>query len=106
MTTQVLLNGNILGVLVGGAVGAGNPKLAGIYLQVSYVVLFLVSIIVIIAWCFTERVWLWFGSDAEISHMAGYYAQILSTAIPGMILFNQLAQFFSAQRIMQPEVNR
>ena len=29
MTTQVLLSGNILGVLVGGAVGAGNPKLAG-----------------------------------------------------------------------------
>ena len=105
MTTQVLLNGNVLGVFVGGAVGAGNPKLAGIYLQVSYVVLFIVSIIVIISWCFTERVWLWFGSDAEISHMAGYYAQILSTAIPGMILFNQLAQFFSAQRIMQPEVN-
>ena len=29
MTTSVLLSGRILGVLVGGAVGAGNPKLAG-----------------------------------------------------------------------------
>ena len=29
MTTSVLLSGRILGVLIGGAVGAGNPKLAG-----------------------------------------------------------------------------
>jgi hypothetical protein len=33
MCSQVLLNGRILGVLVGGAIGANNPKLAGIYLQ-------------------------------------------------------------------------
>ncbi|KAL3918496.1 MAG: hypothetical protein SGILL_004211 [Bacillariaceae sp.] len=105
MTSQVLLNGRILGVLVGGAVGAGNKTLAGVYLQVSYVVLFSVSIIVIVAWNMTEQIWLWFGSDAEISHMAGYYARTLSTAIPAMIAFNQLAQFFSAQRIMHPEVN-
>ena len=35
MTTNVLLSGRILGILIGGAVGAGNAKLAGIYLQVS-----------------------------------------------------------------------
>jgi multidrug resistance protein, MATE family len=105
MTSQVLLNGRILGVLVGGAIGAGNKILAGVYLQVSYVVLFAVSIIVIIAWSLTEQVWLWYGSDAEISHMAGYYAIALSTAIPGIVAFQQLAQFFSAQRIMHPEVN-
>lgn len=29
MTSLVWLNGGVLGVLVGGAVGAGNPKLAG-----------------------------------------------------------------------------
>lgn len=29
MATSVLLSGRILGVLIGGAVGAGNPKLAG-----------------------------------------------------------------------------
>jgi Na+-driven multidrug efflux pump len=105
MTTQVLLNGRILGVLVGGAVGAGNNALAGIYLQVSYVVLFAVSILVIIAWSLTEQICLAFGTDPSISRMAGYYAQALSTAIPGMIAFNQLSQFFSAQRIMKPEVH-
>jgi multidrug resistance protein, MATE family len=105
MTSQVLLNGGVLTVFIGSAVGAGNPKLAGIYLQVSYVVLFAMSVIVIIAWNVTEQVWLAFGSDPEISNMAGYYSRVLSVAIPGMVAFSQLSQFFSAQRIMQPEVN-
>jgi len=105
MTTSVLLSGRILGVLVGGAVGAGNPKLAGIYLQVSYVVLFALSIFVFLAWNVTEQVWLWFGSDPEISRMAGYYARVLSFSIPGQIAFGQLSQYFSSQRIMHPEVN-
>ncbi len=78
---------------------------SGIYLQVSYVVLFSLSFIVFIAWNLTEQVWLWFGSDPEISHMAGYYAKVLSLSIPGTIAFGQLSQYFSAQRIMHPEVN-
>lgn len=105
MCSAVLINGRILGVLVGGAVGAGNLKLAGIYLQVSYVVLGCISILVFICWNVTEQVWLAFGSDAEISQMAGYYARVLSFAIPGVIGFGQLSQFFSAQKILRPEVN-
>jgi hypothetical protein len=31
----------------------------------------------------TEEVWLWFGSDPEICRLAGYYARVLSFAIPG-----------------------
>ncbi|VEU40530.1 unnamed protein product [Pseudo-nitzschia multistriata] len=104
MTTSVLLSGRILGVLIGGAVGAGNPKLAGIYLQVSYVVLFATSVLVFVAWNLTEQVWLRFGSDPEISKMAGTYSTLLSFAIPGMIAFGQLSQYFSAQKIMYPEV--
>ena len=104
MCSQVLLSGQILGVLVGGAIGAGNPKLAGIYLQVSYVVLSVIGVFVFIAWNLTEQVWLAFGSDKEISQMAGYYASVLSFAIPGMLIFGQLSQFFSAQRIMTPAV--
>ena len=78
--------------------------LIGIYLQVSYVVLFSISFFVFIAWNLTEQVWLWFGNDPEISKMAGFYAKSLSFAIPGMIAFGQLSQYFSAQRIMYPEV--
>jgi len=105
MCSMVFISGGILGVLVGGAVGAGNPKLAGIYLQVSYLVLGAMSLLVFVAWNFTTQVWLAFGSDAKISQMAGYYARVLSLAIPGIVVFGQLSQFFSAQRIMHPEKN-
>jgi hypothetical protein len=64
---------------------SGNPKLGGIYLQVSYAVLSAVSIFVFVAWNMTEKVWLWFGSDPEICRLAGYYARTLSFAIPGEI---------------------
>ena len=105
MTTSVLLTGRILQVLIGGAVGAGNPRLGGIYLQVSYVVLFSISIVVIVAWNCTEYVWhTLLGRDPLISKMAGDYARTLSFAIPATILFGQLSQFFSAQQIMYPEV--
>lgn len=105
MCSGILIQGRVLDILVGGAVGAGNPKLAGIYLQVAYAVISVVGIFVIIAWNFTEQVWVTFGSDAEISKMAGYYASVLSLSIPGQLIFSQLSQFFSAQRIMHPEVN-
>lgn len=105
MCSQVLLYGQVLGVFIGGAIGAGNPKLAGVYLQVSFLVLGCMAAFVIIAWNVTEQVWLAFGSDPEISAMAGYYARVLSFAIPGILAFGQLSQFFSAQRIMNPEVN-
>ena len=105
MCTAVFIQGSrVLDILVGGAVGAGNPKLAGIYLQVSYAVVGVVAIGVFICWNFTEQVWISFGSDPEISKMAGYYARILSFSIPGIVSFTGLSQFFSAQRIMHPEV--
>lgn len=105
MCTAVLIQGRVLDVLVGGAVGAGNPKLGGIYLQVALVVISVVAVGVFVFWNVTEQVWLAFGSDPEISRMAGYYARILSFSIPGQFVFTQLSQFFSAQRIMHPEVN-
>jgi multidrug resistance protein, MATE family len=100
MCSGVLVQGRALDILVGGAVGAGNHKLAGIYLQVSYAVLSVVGIFVIIAWSLTGQLWSAFGSDKEISAMAGYYATVLAFSIPGQLLFSQISQFFSAQRIM------
>lgn len=100
MCSGILIQGRVLDILVGGAVGAGNHKLAGIYLQVAYAVISVVGVFVIIAWNLTRQFWVAFGSDEEISAMAGYYATILSISIPGQLLFSQLSQFFSAQRIM------
>jgi len=105
MCSLVFINARVLGVLCGSAVGAGNPKLAGIYLQVSYYVLGWVVLVVFGCWCFTEQVWLLFGSDPPLARMAGYYARVLALSLPGQLIFRQLTQFFSSQRIMHPEVN-
>jgi multidrug resistance protein, MATE family len=105
MCTAVLIQGRVLGVLCGSAIGAGNPKLAGIYLQVSYYVLAYVSVLVFFSWYLTEWVWRKFGTDPVVAHMAGYYAIVLAYSIPGQLIFSQLSQFFSSQRIMHPEVN-
>jgi MATE family multidrug resistance protein len=104
MCTAVFLQGRILGVLCSSAIGAGNPTLAGIYLQVSLFVLSFLTILVFASWYLTEQVWVWFGSDATTSHMAGYYARVLAWSLPGQMAFGQLSQFFSSQRIMHPEV--
>ena len=104
MCTAVFIQGSrVLDILVGGAVGANNPKLAGIYLQVSYTVIGVVGIGVFICWNCTELIWLKFGSDPTISSMAGYYARVLSFSIPGILLFSGLSQFFSGKFAAQTE---
>lgn len=105
MCTAVLIQGRILSVLCGAAVGAGNPKLAGIYLQVSYAVLAGLAVFVFASWYLTGTVWRVFGSDEQIADMASFYARVLAWSIPGQLAFSQLSQFFQAQRIMHPEVN-
>lgn len=100
----ILIQGGVLSILVGQAIGADNPKLAGIYLQVSCCVLACLSVIVILIWSFTEEFWLAFGESPTLSEAAGYYAKVLSISIPGRIIYGQLSQYFSAQRIMHPEV--
>jgi multidrug resistance protein, MATE family len=105
MCTQVLLQGRVLGIICGSAIGAGNPKLAGIYLQVSYYVLIWIVGFVFVAWYCTEYIWLLFGSNEHLASMAGYYARVLALSLPGQMIYGQLSQFFSSQRIMHPEVN-
>ena len=108
MCTGVLVHGRILGILCGQAVGAGNPKLAGIYLQVSYFVLGIISICVIVSWNFTPTILNIFGlvddNKSTIVSDAGYYASVLSLSIPGQVAVSQLSQYFSSQKIMKPEV--
>lgn len=104
MCSGVFLQGPVLGILCGAAVGAGNPKLAGIYLQVSLVVLAGVVALVFALWWITGPVWRTLGQESELATMAGTYARLLAWSLPGQLLFGQLSQFFSAQRIMHPEV--
>lgn len=104
MCTVPLMSAGVLGVLISGAVGAGNPKLAGIYLQVSYFSLSFVLLFVFTAWNCTELVWNSLGADPHLAKMAGYFARMLSFSLPAQLAYSQLSQFFSGQRIMKPEV--
>lgn len=103
-STGVFIQGRVLGMFVGQAVGAGNNPLAGIWLQVSYVVLLAIAIPVILLWALTSTFLQLLGSHKDTSEDAGRYAQILMLCIPVRIAYSQLSQFFQAQRIMYPEV--
>jgi Na+-driven multidrug efflux pump len=109
MCTLVLLSGSVLSILGSSAVGAYNPKLAGIYLQVSYYVLSYIMVFVFICWYFcTEIFWNIVGTDdssGTLVHMAGTYAKILAFSLPGQLIVGQMKQILSSQRIMHPQVN-
>mmetsp|Transcript_13453 Transcript_13453/g.17617 ORF Transcript_13453/g.17617 Transcript_13453/m.17617 type:complete len:506 (+) Transcript_13453:155-1672(+) len=105
MCSGVLVQGRVLGILVSQSMGADNPLLAGIYLRVSLLVLSMLLVPVIVAWLFTGKFWQYFGEPASLYDDAQYYSTVLAVALPAMVFSSQLSQFFSAQRIMHPEVN-
>ena len=98
--TGVLVQGRVLGILVGQAVGAGNNKLAGIYLQISLVVLGVLTLPVILSWLLTGEVWKILGEPDYLFEDANYYSSILSIALPGMVVSSQLSQFFSVSQYL------
>lgn len=101
--TGVFIQGRVLGIFVGNAIGAGHPRLAGEWLQVSYFCLALVALPVVVLWSVTGPVLRHlFGTEESLAHDAGYYALVLMACIPARIAFSQLTQFFGAQKIVRP----
>eukprot|EP00051_Salpingoeca_urceolata_P016031 m.211103 g.211103 ORF g.211103 m.211103 type:complete len:511 (-) comp18571_c0_seq3:335-1867(-) len=104
MASGVFVTGRVLTTFCGQAFGAGNFKLAGIWLQVSLLVLSCLSVFVMILWAITPIVLRGFHEDKELIHYASIYAWILMSCIPVRIAYSQLSQFFQAQRILYPEM--
>eukprot|EP00985_Skeletonema_marinoi_P022900 scaffold14867_cov194-Skeletonema_marinoi.AAC.2 len=104
MCTGVFIQGRAVSILVGQCVGAHNHKLALVYLRISYFVLGMISIGVMVSWCYTEQIWIMLGQSRDIAKDAGYYSYAFVFSIPARLAFSQMSQFLSAQRIMQPEV--
>lgn len=104
MCTGVFIQGRVLSIICGQAVGANNIKLAATYLQVSIVVIGIISVLVILAWNCTSILWRMFGESDELSAQAGYFASVTSFSIPAQVIFSQLSQYFFAMRITRPEV--
>ena len=105
MCTAVLIQGRVLSILVGQAIGANSHHLALVYLRISCIILGVLSVFVMISWSFTEEVWVWLGQPLDIAKDAGYYSFVFIFSIPAQLGFSQLSQYLSAQRIMKPEVN-
>ncbi len=104
MCSGVFLQGGVLGILVGQSIGAKNYDLALIYLRISYLILGAISILVMICYLFTEQVWMAMGQAHDIAHDAGYYSMVFVFSLPAQLGWNQLSQFFTAQKIMNPEM--
>ena len=108
MCSQVSMQTGVLGILCASAVGAGNPKLAGVYLQVSLAVLTPVMLAIAVCWWYTEAFWLnpaLSTTAPMLAHMAGYYARVLSLSLPIEMVTGQIRQFFASQMILHPEAN-
>lgn len=102
-STGVFMNGRVLGTFCSQTFGAGNKKLAGIWLQVSLVVVTLIAIPVAVLWGSTH--WVLhsvLGQPEQISSDAAYYSLIMVIGIPARLVFGQTSQFLQAQRIMKP----
>eukprot|EP01065_Artemidia_motanka_P038312 TRINITY_DN47159_c0_g1_i1.p1 TRINITY_DN47159_c0_g1~~TRINITY_DN47159_c0_g1_i1.p1 ORF type:complete len:536 (+),score=146.50 TRINITY_DN47159_c0_g1_i1:75-1610(+) len=102
MSSGVFIQGRVLGTFCGNAFGAGNHKLVGMWLQVSFAVLAVVMVPVLVLWMVTKPCLKGFGESEQIASDATYYAMVLATTLPVRILFSQLSQFFSAQGITKP----
>lgn len=103
-STGVFVTARVLGIFASQAYGAGNRKLVGVWLQVSYTVLFFVAIPVALCWALTGPVLRLFGVNDSEAKDAWYYSWVLATCLPARIAASQLAQFFQSQRIMHPAV--
>ena len=104
-STGVFIMSRVAGIFCGQAVGAGNKKLAGVWLQVSYAVLGAILLPVAALWLATTPVLRrLFGVDWPLARDAGYYARALCVCLPARVAFSQLSVFFQSQRIMQPSV--
>ena len=56
------------------------------------------------SWACTAQVWEALGQSKSLAEDAGYYSNVFILMVPAQIGLTQLTQFFSAQRIMMPEV--
>ena len=99
--TGVFVQGRVLGILAGQALGANRPKMIGKWLQVSYVVLSIVTVPVIVLWLLTKPVLSIFSFAPSLVSKAALYAAILSIALPLRVVFSQMSQTLSAQKVFE-----
>lgn len=104
-SSRVFLNAHVLSVFAGNAIGSGNPKMVGVWMQISLVVLAAIAVPVIVLWAVTGPVLVHvFEVNPSQAQIAWHYALILIGAIPAIIISQQITTMLESQRIMYPSV--
>ncbi|KAJ8602095.1 hypothetical protein CTAYLR_001651 [Chrysophaeum taylorii] len=101
-STGVLIQGRVLGVFCSQAFGAGNYDLVNTWLKVSCVFVGALAVPVTASWLLTPQALSSFGVPPRPRRDAGLYARILCACIPARVGFNQLSQYFTAQKVTRP----
>ena len=109
MASGVFIQGRVLGIFVGNAVGAAKAgtapwSVAGEWFQVSIAVLGVIALVVMGLWALTEPVLTLFGEEPSLVSDASFFSLVLMACIPARVLFSQLSQYFSAQGIVKPSM--
>ena len=109
MASGVFIQGRVLGIFVGNAVGAAKAgtapwSVAGEWFQVSIAVLGAIALVVMGLWALTEPVLTLFGEEPSLVSDASFFSLVLMACIPARVLFSQLSQYFSAQGIVKPSM--
>lgn len=89
--------GSALETLCGQAYGAGQVDMIGIYMQRSWVILFITSLILLFAYVFATPLLLFIGQTDEISHAAGKMALWMIPQLFAYAFNHPMAKFLQAQ---------
>ena len=92
----------VLNALVGQAVGSGNPKMAGIWLQQSMFWLSITMLPCLVGCFYVDPILQFLGSSPDIAHVAGVYSKFnVIWPIPNG-LYQCMRFYFQAQGLPKP----
>ena len=100
--TGVFIQGRVLNIFVGNAIGAGTPRVAGEWFQVALFVQVCIAVPVMGMWALTGPVLSATREPQDLAQDAAYFSFVLIAAIPARVIFSAMTQFLSAQRIVRP----
>jgi multidrug resistance protein, MATE family len=102
LITPPLAFNQVLNALVGQAMGSGNPKMAGIWLQQSIFWLSLTMLPCLVGFFYVERILLALDFSVDVARVAGVYAQYnVFWPVPNGI-YQCMRFYFQAQGLPRP----
>eukprot|EP00730_Choanoeca_flexa_P014464 TRINITY_DN6334_c0_g1_i1.p1 TRINITY_DN6334_c0_g1~~TRINITY_DN6334_c0_g1_i1.p1 ORF type:complete len:538 (+),score=75.22 TRINITY_DN6334_c0_g1_i1:160-1773(+) len=104
MITIVYIYGasSALNTLGSQALGAGNPKLVGVWLQISFVVITILALPTMVALFYARPIVALVESDEEVLHFVDLFAKWSILPVWPLAWYSCVRQYFQSQRIVLP----